>query len=429
MSKKIMCNEFKNRLKDKDNLIFPNTTTLAYYDGFSQLIYFNTIEKNDLNTNDNRKMRKNIKIIAHETQHWVDHSSTLWGQKNVIKIYNAIESLYENNDKDFWMLRSLWKETQNSKLVKYYTTIDERYNDINSSPWQWQLSTGLKFDSEGISCPDKPILFTRFSTLSGEFVCRVPLTIEALLETSAMGTEFDVDSMFFSGLSKVDMAIELQSLKKESLEWLYNPEMTPYSVAAHFLSNTIKNIDIISTFRLAKKIATLCLNIPEECFDEIKIPSSFELWKDRNKSFIKQRDRGYLYAVLIENINQTYENDSIDYNKISIDEILSASELPKSEELQKICIQELISIRSEIKGKVFTSMLVDKLDIGLNIHKEMGIGGERYNTVRLIYDKNVKFPYIFADDIFDDDEPINVWADHVWCFEEKMKEFNSICGI
>ncbi|WP_333888030.1 hypothetical protein [Clostridium sp.] len=427
MNKKRMFNAFKNRVTN--SLIFPNISTIAYYDGFSQLIYFNTIERNNINTDDNRKMNEITKIMAHETQHWVDHVSTLWGQDNLIKIYNAIESLYGNNAKDFWMLRSLWKETQNSKLVKYYTIINEKYKNINAYPWQWQLSAGLKFNSEGDLCSDRPIIFTRFSTLNGKLICRVPFTIEALLETSAMSTEFEVDSTYFDGLTEDFIAIESQLLKKESLEWLYNVEMTPYSVAAHFLSNSIKNEDIISTFMLSKKIATLCLNIPGECFDELKIPCSFGLWKDKNKSFIKQRDKGYLYTVLIENIKESYKDDSIDYNKIDINEILSISGLPKADELEKMCIRELSRIRDKIKGKMYTSMLVDKLDIGLNLHKKRGICGESYSTLKLMKDHKSIFPYIYADDIFDDDKQISIWIDCIRNFEKNMKEFNSICGI
>ena len=76
--------------------LFPNLSVEGYYDFFSQAVFANALKLDDFHSlkplEDIRAHEKVKGIIIHEVTHWLDHTSTLWGQTNLIDLYNAITS-------------------------------------------------------------------------------------------------------------------------------------------------------------------------------------------------------------------------------------------------------------------------------------------------------------------------------------------------
>lgn len=415
------------RLKSRDLSLFPNAKSIAYYDEISQHIFFDTIERADV-SNEHETSLKNMKIMAHELQHWADHLSTLWGQKSLISIYNSINTWEKSDEGDFWRLRLLWKEINNGKLSRYYTTTNNDLSGASSEPWKWALSAGLKFDSSGWLDKQSPVIFTRFRTQNDVPVARTPFSIGSLLEVNSMATEFQIHSSYLRSLDKDEQIVELSLLKGESWEWLYNPEFTMYTVAAHFAANSLGIDDIILAYLIAKEVSTICLNMSDDFYDQLRIPNLFaEVFGERNIELIKNRDKGYLFAAIFQNLNETYKGkeNEIDEGHTLIDELLKVSNLPSLEEQYKQTLMEMETLKENIIAGPFSQQLMSRLNMGIGLYVKRGFSGYKVgNIFELIEDSNYA-PFVFGDDLFESPN----WIEYAGNFYDKLVEFNNICGL
>ena len=73
--------------KTKLSRIFPNTTIAAYYDQTHQLINLSKYNYQDFKgiklANITEETAEKIALFEHELMHFIDHFSTLWGQRNI----------------------------------------------------------------------------------------------------------------------------------------------------------------------------------------------------------------------------------------------------------------------------------------------------------------------------------------------------------
>lgn len=417
--------------------LFPNLQTLASYNPIYQLIELNNINSKsyeDIILNPfTYKNIKNFNVIAHETRHWLDHISTLWGQKYMINIYNAIESKLSLDENQFWRMSSLASEIKRNKFNRYFNEINKAYLP-DGETWSWQLSAGKRFNFEGFSDDKHPIIFTRFTSKSGQYVCRVPFTIGSLLETNAMAEEFNAHKSFIETLPKEEQLIEYNLLKDETIKWLYDPEMAIYSIAAHFTSNSLYNTDIISAFMKSSEMSTICLNFPDRLFKELRIPNGFEPWKHINDNFIKDRNIGYIFACILANCREK----GVTSSTFDIDTALRVSNLPSTEEFQKITMEEIEELRKGITSGILNSRLNQLLDEGTRLFKMRGVKGSNYLASHQVIKGDFLPLILFQDtdcDLYDYDitniqlNGTSDWLSFINEVEYKIEEFIDICGL
>lgn len=141
----------------------------------------------------------------------------------------------------------------------------------------------------------------------------------AVLEVSATAQEILYKSFLINALSEDARIVENSMLQKESLNSIYNHELTEYSACAHLVANIHGFTDIIVAYSVCERIATIVLNFTDKCFEAISFSDLAKktLHIDTNKSLeavaensIKNRDRGYIfYLICLLMPKDSYEND------------------------------------------------------------------------------------------------------------------------
>lgn len=435
------------KLENKIQSIFPNLEPLAYYDTFSQYIKLNFITINDykelLSDVLKRKKNENAGVYYHELQHWYDHQSTLWGIRNQVEILNAYNiRLQAKYIEEYHKIPKLIKEIEKQNFLNYY---HEKINHIvpNSieDRWRMQYSAGYRFDHNGQIDRTKPISFVRFLSNSGEPVCRTPLSLASLLETIAKATEIEVKLEYIMALDSDDARLEMRNLNAQYFDWLYNPDMTLYSVAAHLTSNILDEKLIIFAFELSKKVATLTLNLPLALYSRIKIPEEFLEFGEKNKYFIENCDIGYAYHCLLRNYSNTFKKEK----EFNIESILKCSELPNLNEFEESVITEISDLKNGISNGPFNGLIDLKIRQAIKLFKQRGAFNQGGIDFSMLMENNILPIIIFSDsDLNTEDIELSSVADALHNSEviteleyihltryavEKIYEFYSICGI
>src|SRR4051812_8450225 len=155
-------------LKREIGKLFPNIdTTIAYYSPTSFCVTLNTISEKEFKDfgsgASSKKKAENLSILYHELRHHIDHISTLWGQKNIFKLFDAVNGRLSSDEKKFYKIIDLKKTERQLHYAIYYTEEYERIPwKLGQANWQWILSTGFKFTDGGLLNENDPILFIRF---------------------------------------------------------------------------------------------------------------------------------------------------------------------------------------------------------------------------------------------------------------------------
>jgi len=381
----------------KPNSIFPNISTLGYYDHHSQLIFLNNYNKNmvsALNRGNTNLFRDFINIALHELNHFYDHTSTLWGQRYLVLIHNAITAFIQGDPKQFWRINELNRISMRTFYSVYYSTIGPNApKSWDGENWKYKFSTGLEFNHIGKINPHKPIVFTRFSTKDDTLIARVPLSISSLLETNSVYAELVSELEFIQLLNNYSQVAERIKLNNQYKNKLYDPNFTVYSVAAHCLANNIKEKNIVKAYKLSSVLSRFCLNLPLEYYKIIIIPNELNDWGERNINLLKAGNIGYLYLVLTFSANKYVDGDSIvDW----LSETIKKAGLP----CIKIINERIHQLMLENKKRLIEGPLKERysylLDKGLENYEYNGI----YNSFRFkdILDSNIIIPPLVLGD-------------------------------
>lgn len=385
---------------------FPNLNReIAYYSPISQFVTLNNINEGELLHlfKDNRRMDEVSKasIYLHETRHNLDHLATLWGQKNLLKLSDALQARVSNKETEFHKILPLKKEENQFHYDEYYT---EHYNtSVFTGPqdiWIWQLSSGIKFDIFGIPSEKEPIPFIKFSKPSGEPLVRVPLSIAALLETNSTFDEYKHIVDHINGLSKMEMAIENQLLTSKIFkDLIYNQSKAVYNSIVHLTANILKLTDVIVALEISSSVATLVLNLPSDLVNLIPISDiAKQYWKERNEAMLNNSECGYIFYLLLNNYQPVFQ----ELKKYELESLLSANNLPTSNELLNSVFVELKAIKSKFqKNNCLKSYFEDLSEKGLSILKERGLDGTKISTEQIIKNKLFTPNIICADTDFD----------------------------
>ncbi|BAZ18401.1 hypothetical protein NIES4071_102860 (plasmid) [Calothrix sp. NIES-4071] len=258
---------------------FPNINVLGKYEFLSQTVCANSLEMKHIeslinNPNDIQLKRKIFGVFIHEITHWLDHTSTLWRQKFLIDIFNAFNAKENENIDESWRIQKLFSDLSRMQFADYYTVDGSAAKKPwNKELWNYEFGCGLQFGRDGKISETHPFLFTKFFTSDNEFIKRVPLSVISLLETNAVASELQLEVALLSLLKQEEFFIENKLIEQTYLKRLYNPELTVYSVATHCLANLAKISDATAYF-LASALSTLCLNLPSQVFQLLKIPAN-----------------------------------------------------------------------------------------------------------------------------------------------------------
>jgi hypothetical protein len=434
------------KLDSKIHSIFPNTEPLAYYDTFSQFIKLNNIDSYAfielLNDTVNFKKNSNAEVFFHEFQHWYDHQSTLWGIQNQVSILNAYNiRLQSEYISEYPRIPKLLNEIEKQSLLNYFM---ENFNDIipnsHDDRWKMRVTAGYRFNHQGEIDKTKPINFVRFSSSDNQQICRTPISIASLLESNAKAMEIEVNLRHIMKLDEVERLNEINNLDLRYFEWLYNPHMTLYSVAAHLVSNILGEGFTIFAFELSKIISTIALNIPSQLFSTIKIPSSFEEFGDKNKYFIKEGDVGYIFHCLLRNYSETYKMEK----EFNIESLLKCSGLPNLEDLEKLIFDEIEKLHGEIIDGPFKNIIIDKIETGKMLMKLRGIYDQNDIDFTILKENKIAPLIMFTDSDLEMTREIGEiytslneksgisQLEYIFITRyavEKLYEFYNVCGI
>jgi hypothetical protein len=424
---------------------FPNTSVAGRYEFFSQTVYANSVEKKHLinltqDFNNPQLIRQVFGVFIHELTHWLDHTGTLWGQNNLISIFNSINARKNNEEEEFWRIPQLVSELGRIHFADYYN-VDGPGAELlwDRQPWRYQYSCGFQFGSDGKLRQDRPILFTRFYNYEGVLINRVPFSTASLIETNAVAAEFQIDSAILSIMNEDERLVESSVIQESLVNTIYDSSYTVYSVAAHCLANFLGIDDITAAYKLASSLSSLCLNLPSQVFQKLKItnPHMQEVWSERIPYPTSLKDRGFAFFAIAQYGSKENHHD-VPY---WIESTLQSAGLPSISELEKLAFQELNDIKQRILKGDATSELENLLLVGEYNLKKRGILGNHNLTFNALAlnDKSLKLPPILLGDdqfvhfgdkaIEKSDKELEDWIFYIWDIEKEIQEFCKACLV
>ncbi|MDF5720234.1 MAG: hypothetical protein PUP91_07060 [Rhizonema sp. PD37] len=444
---------------------FPNIGILGKYEFLSQTVCANSLEIKHLedlikDPSDIQLKRKIFGVIIHEITHWLDHTSTLWGQKFLIDIFNAFNAKSNENIDELWRIQHLFSDINRMYFADYYTVNGSAAEEPwNKEPWRYDFGCGLQFSREGKTSEKHPFFYTIFSTSNDEFITRVPLSVMSLLETNAVTSEVRLETVLLSCLNQGEVFIENKLIEQNFLERLYTPELTRYSVAAHCLANLAKITDAVDAYFLSSALSTLCLNLPSKVFPLLKIPSALqERIGDRAREMLNLQDRGFAFFIIANYASQYNQSDIVSW----LESTIEAAGLPPLKQLEELANQEM----NELNEQILKDPLIEKLkEIGLSETGEnqiiceysrlknllrvgrdnftkRGIAGNHEISMKTIFSVNENYlklpPILLGDDsviqlgdeaLEPEYQDVKKWIEYVDIIEERLREFHQACFI
>lgn len=426
--------------------LFPDTRIAAYYDPFSQIINlckynredFENLASDSLSSSSIQK----LSLFEHELTHWLDHISTLWGQKNLVCIYNALNARASGNIYEFWRIKSLFINYKGGDFFDYFSEEYEYAPKTPKTPWKYRVSSGIRFSESGKPELDKPILFVRFSSFDDLPLIRVPVSVASLLESNAIYAEY---SLKIAAANKIkdafDKAMQLKSIKDEWLSILYNKDFALYTVIAHLTANMNSQSDAVWTYNVSSAIGTVALNLPDGIYNQMFLTDVGDIeWERRIKGFSKIRDKGFCFYNLLKNLI-----DKQGKNKYSLDALLKCSGLPSRKKLEEQVIQSMEANMTHLIEGPFKKNALDIIKKGIEVFKIRGIDGRKSGFRERLNNLGYKPITIFGDTYFDDTDfnfvdtlsklesgkELTIKEHYLLYsyYDKKFKEFVNACGV
>lgn len=250
--------------------------------------------------------KKTFPLIAHEYTHFVDSTSTLWGLKHL----HLMDAAYRSSDKlgakesEFFNTKRFSDHCRRIRLPNYYTVIDEQTKNVR--PWISQVSIGHLFESSG-GPSDRPILFSRFSNSDNQLLARSPVSTISLLEASAMAQELMLHTGLLAHTESDFRMVEQGQFAENTMDYLYNPAITEYSVCAHLVANRQGCSNALDAFRVCAWLVRKVLNFPDaalrQVFENCAVEEILQVrdnarFVDSIKNGLRYGDLGILFYVL-----------------------------------------------------------------------------------------------------------------------------------
>lgn len=327
---------------------------------------------------------KGAKLIVHETSHYLDHLVTLSGQEMLIKIYNALNE-YEyfnqavNNNED---KPAVNKIIDLLNALKYWEHSDFKTVLHNSSHtpgfqnWSYNFSTARSLDI--LERPNGPNLMIFTLKHRNTSFTKVPFSIESLWETNAMWAEVTYHFNMARQLGNVEMIVEGNDMQKKYEEYLYNPELFVYSIAAHLTSSFANIGDIPTAFKLSKALSSISLNLPFRYYKKVK-RSRGTVFNGLVNGLINNAtnlDPCSIFLALLENIVESdiNINELISVQGLDLDQILYINNLPSKSVLKDEILLDMNHLALQVNGP-HTELYTFHKKTGIHLFTVHGIEG------------------------------------------------------
>lgn len=212
-------------------------------------------------------LAKVMPLAAHEYTHFIDSTSTVWGMKLLASMnaaYSCSDAL-QQDEAQFWKAKRFYDFLRSIALPDYYTI---KWDTKSTRPWSATVTAGQLFDRNG-QATDRTVLFQRFSNASNEEMVRSPISSVSILEASAMAQETAFRMSLASALVDDYGIVERSEASRRLVAYLYNPDITEYSVCVHLAANKLGTADIRSAFAVCAVLTRVCLNLTDEAFDAL----------------------------------------------------------------------------------------------------------------------------------------------------------------
>lgn len=286
--------------------VIPNLSTAGYYDFRSQTITVNVATADVLAAWERSSTplydaREYLATALHELTHWLDHTSTVWGQQYLVHLHDAHWAFERQDPGEFWRVMRLENAVQRGPASGngFYQYVDQPDAHGSASTWQWQLSAGLEFDATGRLNEQRPIPFISFNDRASERIVRVPITTLALLEANATWAEYVVRDQVLRTLPAPAQAVEREEVSRRAKQALYDPQLALYSAAAHLVANTQDLTAAFDAYRLASALSTLTLNLTPTLIQRLRVPVDVEArFGDRVGRMLANADHGFAFLLL-----------------------------------------------------------------------------------------------------------------------------------
>jgi hypothetical protein len=415
--------------------VIPNITTLASYSFLTQTIELFECDSSQFAAalvSETIGKRKITILLAHEFRHWLDHIGTLWGQKMLVSSYDAHHARIRGSEADLWRVIAYYRSLRDSRFERYYTTRDIEDPPDGNRKWKYQFSAGARYDHTGRIDPTHPIAFTRFSWLDGSVACRVPFSVAALLEASAMYYEMRTEESFVPFLpagSRQDAHIANQ---RKMLDATYQIDLAEYSVAVHAVANILELFDCPTAFHAVSILSALSLNIPDQLFDRINHPPQFSSWGDSRHHFLARRDRGYAFLALVRSAPPFDGRDVVGW----IEETLKAAGMPNLGEVKQLARLEMQEIARSLSHGEFYIHAQSQLELGLDFFDKFGPLYEYEKVLPTL--AKVPLPPIVLSDLTIvgngsivgwDESPFGEWLNQMCYLQAEEDESVDACGL
>jgi hypothetical protein len=417
-------------------------STAALYDPASQVIKLTSLEWDDFERAqaDPASQLHILELLSHEWRHWSDHVGSLWGQRHLIEWYNALNVGKVRDDAhQFWRIV---QATQNTSWFGY----DQYFHDIHhtphiSRPWRYNYTSGLGFTAQGRMDEGHPIFFVNFRSNDDHFIGRVPLSVRSLLEVRAMETTLLVEGTeAFSGIAEEDVDARLVAnslFGVRAFDYIYNPDMTEYSVAAHVLANSCHLSEAMGTFRIAALMAGLALNLPGCLFPRLRSPGP--AYDSRHNAFIARNSFGYAYFLLC------FSAPPIDFDvrkkarvKAWLNKACANVGLPSTDEILPETEAEMAGFEQVLVDGPFKPRAIQLLQYGRGLCRRAWLANatELATVQKGAWDAHQFPPMFLGDDtlinnsrFFTDATFANpvAWVDEVWALDSWFDSFLAAC--
>ena len=366
-----MSSSFPKRVKRlaTASRVFPNYRLAGFYEALSQTV---TVLEADLarleawqrSPTALQDSREFLATAVHELTHWLDGTSTLWGQALLVRIHNAMSAWESGTEADLWQVLALHNQLNRGGRAPYYAKVDQPGLVGSASTWKIGFSVGLEYGADGRPDPERPMVLVSFRDVHDARICRVPLTEMALLEANAMWAEGVTRSSILQAVPEAARAVDWAMTRNEWMRTIYTSDLAVYSAAVHLVAHFHGLTDAGAAFEVAGRLATLALNLPASAVERLAVPADVRAgWGARVDALLRMRDPGFVFFVLCH-VAPRYEAgvDPQDW----LEATLRAAGLPAGVELTTAAAHDRRRLRtSELRDGGWAARAEASLLIGL----------------------------------------------------------------
>jgi hypothetical protein len=417
---------------------FPNTVE-GRYNQLSQTIDIEIVSSSEftdaVRSSDLSKKRRVLPLLWHEIRHWIDHTSTVWGQQDLAAAYAAISARSGTDETKFRKVVDYQRRASRDRFDEYYSVKGKPCGTNPPRIWQMQYSTGLRFDRDGISNPALPILFATFRWGDHTLARRSPISVAALLETAAMHFEIELKSQYLLSLAEEARKIQFKVLNEALMNYLYDPAFTEYSVAVHVLANRLRITDPVLAFRLSAALSYVALNLVGGSWQSFSNLTKWKAWGSRVHDFLENEDRGFAYFLLVHAAPSFGPSDTVTG---WLDQTVRNAGLLGLDDLKSSALEAMTNLNVDPLNADLFAELSEKLAKGRQLFTRIGMTAELGSCIAAVEEAGFP-PILFVPDliiladgqeeVYGAGRPITDWlskrTDIVW----EMDEFFEICGV